>query len=70
LRKEEALTRTTDADNAAIAPPDVLDMHAEKFVLKMSTLTDPDSAAKAPPKSVAEQAWKTILFQKQIFMLS
>ncbi len=57
FRKDDAFTLTTAASNAAIAPPDALEMQAEKFALKILTITDADSAVKAPPKFVAEHAW-------------
>ncbi len=60
FRKDEALTCTNVAGNAAIAPPDARDTQAEKFALEILTVTDPDSAAKAPPKCVAEHSWATI----------
>ena len=66
LRKDEALTCTTEADSAAIAPPDALEMHAEKLASKMLTVTVTDSDARAPPTPVAEHAWATTSFQNDL----
>ena len=60
LLKDDALTFTTAADKAAIAPPDSLEMQSEKLVLMILTTTDQDSAAKAPPIPIAEHAWSTL----------